>query len=95
MFILICFGMTQIIVSGSIFDEIRPTEGLLGKLFHCSMCMGFHVGWIVYILSFLTEAFNLGNFNLIMMFFYACLSSATSYLMCILVDDDGFRISKK
>ena len=89
-FLLTCCGMTQIIVFGKIFDSIRPE----GNLFHCPMCMGFHVGWVVYLLSFFTVAMNLGEFSLIMLFFYSCISSAVSYVYCNMFDDNGLRIGK-
>jgi hypothetical protein len=89
-FILICYGMTQIIVYGSIFDEYRPSN----KFFHCSMCIGFHVGWVVYLLSFLTDFIFLGNFNLIALFFLSCISSGTSYVLCNIFTDEGISIKK-
>ena len=41
-FILAAYGLTQILVYGSIFDLIRPTTGKLGELFQCSM----HFYWV-------------------------------------------------
>ena len=95
-FILICYGLTQILCYGKIFDGIRPKPESfagLGTLFHCSMCMGFHVGVFIYLLSLFSELFTL-SFNPIDMFFMACLSSGTSYILDKLIDDNGVRISK-
>ena len=47
-FILAAYGLTQILVYGSIFNGWRPTKGKLGELFKCSMCVGF---WTSYILN--------------------------------------------
>lgn len=93
-FILICYGLTQIICYGKIFDGLRPSRESfygLGLLFHCSMCMGFHVGYTVYLLSYFGELFTF-KFGFIDMFFMACLSSGTSYILDKLVDDEGLRL---
>jgi len=95
-FILICYGLTQILCYGKIFDGIRPTKEFffgLGLLFHCSMCMGFHVGAFVYLFSTFSKLFII-NFSIVDMFFMACLSSGTSYLLDKLVDDEGLRVKK-
>jgi len=93
-FILICYGLTQIICYGKIFDRFRPDKDWLyglGLLFHCSMCMGFHVGWFTYLLSCFSKLFTF-EFCFIDMFFMACLSSGTSYMLDKLIDDEGLRI---
>ena len=93
-FILICYGLTQIICYGKIFDDIRPKPESfagLGILFHCSMCMGFHVGGFVYLLSCFSKLF-IFEFNTIDMFFMACLSSGTSYILDKIIDDEGLRL---
>jgi hypothetical protein len=53
--------------------------------------MGFHVGGFVYLLSFFSKLF-IFEFSLIDMFFMACLSSGTSYILDKLIDDEGVRI---
>jgi len=50
LFILIAYGLTQILVYSDmpILKKLRPTKESYkgyGKVFHCPMCMGFHVGW--------------------------------------------------
>ena len=93
-FILICYGLTQILCYGKIFDEIRPPKEWMsgmGVLFHCSMCMGFHVGWFIYLLSCISKLFII-EFSLIYMFLMACLSSGTSYILDKIIDDEGLRL---
>lgn len=93
-FILVCYGMTQIILYGSIFDKIRPSPEFLygfGKLFYCSLCMGFHVGWAVF-LMFWYSGFQLWSNVYLGCFLYGCLSSGTTYIMSMLVDDYGLQI---
>jgi hypothetical protein len=89
-FILAAYGMTQLLVYGSIFDEIRPVEGTLGKLFSCPMCMGFHVGWILMLLSPYTELFNF-DVTPINYLILGCLSSGTSYVLNMVFSDEGIK----
>jgi len=92
-FILCAYGLTQIIVYGKIFENIRPTEGRLGQLFKCPMCMGFHVGWFLMLLSPFTElfSFEVSVFNF---FLLGWLSSGTSYILNMVFGDHGIQISK-
>ena len=50
-FILACWGMTHILVVGSIFDPIRDyiiiRSKYLGKLIACHQCTGFWVGFFL------------------------------------------------
>ena len=96
-FILASYGMTFIIVYGKIFEDIRPKKDCTKKwnaLWHCPLCVGFHVGWILMILSPFTELFSfdisLGNG-----FVLSCISAGTSYLISVLVDDFGLRLSSR
>jgi len=90
-FILACFGLTQILVYGSILEPLRPKKGLLGELFKCPMCVGFHVGYIIAILMCGSNLYNI-NFNFIDLFLLSCLSSGTSYVLCSLFTDFGINI---
>ena len=90
-FIFVAYGLTQILVYGSIFDSIRPTKGKLGELFQCSMCLGFWVGIIVYGLSFYTELFTF-ELNGANPFLLGCLSSGTSYILSQVFGDEGIKI---
>jgi len=81
-FILSAYGLTQILVYGTIFVKIRPRW----EIFHCTMCMGFWVGGILAILDPYVNIYNLVSpmdgfdFDTIML---ACLSSGTSYILDI------------
>ena len=92
-FVLCCYGMTQILVYGTIFKPLRPARsawGGLGDLFHCPMCMGFWVGLFVVFLNPFTELFTF-DVSLINAFLLGCLSSGTSYALCMLISDGGFQ----
>ena len=92
-FILIASGMTQIIISGSIFRKIRPSKEWLrgfGELFHCPICMGFWVGVFLWSINGFTELFNF-EYNLINPLLLGSLSSGTSYLLYTIMGDYGIR----
>ena len=96
-FILCAYGMTQIIVYGSIFDNIRPDKHSFrgyGELFHCPMCMGFHVGWLLMLLSPFTELFSF-DVTVFNFFLLGGLSSGTSYILTMLFGDDGVKHEHK
>ena len=96
-FILAAYGMTQIIIFGSIFNKIRPSKerfGGLGKLFHCPMCMGFWVGVFLFGINDQTELFSF-EYNVVNALILGCLSSGTSYLLSVLVNDFGFKVTHK
>jgi len=88
--------MTFIIVYGSIFDKIRPAKhkGFFGKLLNCPLCTGFHSGWFIYILFWISDV-KLWNHFEIGLFLFGCLSAGTSYILSSLVSDDGFSVSIK
>jgi integral membrane sensor domain MASE1 len=92
-FILAAYGLTQILVYGSIFKGWRPTEGKLGELFRCPMCMGFWVGVLLMFLSPFTELFSfdvsVDNFLIL-----GCISSGTSYILNMTFGDEGIKLSK-
>lgn len=92
-FILCCYGLTQILCYGKIFNSIRPKDGKLGELFSCSMCTGFWVGLILWLLNPLTQLFIFDD-NLFTGFLLGCLSSGTSYLLDKIVSDEGIKITK-
>jgi hypothetical protein len=93
-FVLACWGLSQAILYGSIFDKIRPSREWLygfGKLFHCPMCVGFHIGWFLFVINGFTELFN---FEYTVANFFICgwVSSATTYSLVNLFGDSGFNI---
>ena len=91
-FVLACYGLTLILLYGSIFDSIRPTRGKLGELFKCPLCTGFWAGIIVLLISqdsqLITYELSLANCLL-----FGWLSSGTSYFLDMLIDDFGIKIS--
>ena len=93
-FALSAYGMTQILVYGSIFNRIRPTKGKLGELFHCPMCLGFWVGLFLWAVNNQTELFNY-DYNPLTGLFLGSLSSGTSYAMNMLFGDCGLKIEHK
>ena len=91
-FILTSAGLTQILVYGKIFDKIRPTEGWFGELLSCPMCTGFWSGLFLWGTNSYTGLFNY-DFSLFTGLYLGCLSSGTSYVISMLFDDNGFKIS--
>ena len=96
-FILCAYGLTQILVYSDmpVIKQIRPPKESLwgyGKVFHCPMCMGFHVGWALMLLSPFTElfSFDVSVFNF---FLLGWLSSGTSYILNMVFGDHGIQIS--
>ena len=87
-FILVCYGLTQILCFSIIFDKFRPSH----HFFHCPMCVGFWVGLIVWVLSGLTGLF-IFDYSIITGFFLACLSSGTSYILNMMVCDNGLQLA--
>lgn len=90
-FILVAYGLTQILVYGSILKPIRPTKGKLGELFQCPMCMGFWVGFFLCVISPFTPLFTFEP-NFVTPILLGCLSSGTSYILCQVFDDEGIKI---
>ena len=89
-FVFCDYGLTQILVYGKIFDDIRPTKGKLGELFSCPMCMGFHVGWFLMLLSPFTELFSF-DVSIANFFLLGWLSSGTSYIFNMIFGDEGIK----
>ena len=98
-FILCAYGLTQIIVYSDmpIIRRLRPKKESArgyGKVFHCPMCMGFHVGWFLMILSPYTELFNF-EVSVINYFLLGGLSSGTSYILNMIFGDEGIKHEHK
>lgn len=90
-FVLAAYGLTQILVYGSIFDKVRPTEGWFGDLFSCPMCVGFWVGVLLFGINGWTELFTY-EYNLINLLILGWLSSGTSYILNMVFSDKGIQI---
>ena len=98
-FVLCAYGLTQIVVYSDmpLLKKIRPSKescGGYGKVFHCPMCMGFHVGWFLLLLSPFTELFNF-DITIVNFFLLGWLSSGTSYVFNMIFSDDGIQINQK
>jgi hypothetical protein len=92
-FVLCAYGLTQIIVYGTIFDSIRPKQGWLATMLSCSMCTGFWVGFILWGINGFTTLFIFDN-SILTGFLLGCLSSGTSYVMCQVFGDEGIRYER-
>jgi len=89
-FILCSYGLTYIILYGSIFDPVRPATGKLGELFHCSLCTGFWVGVFLWSINCFTELFTY-DYNLVNSLLLGWLSAGTSYFLSTMLDDFGLK----
>lgn len=100
LFILMSYGITNILLYGKIFDDYRNEwkkrlEG--SKLIHllqCNMCLSFHVGWVLYVV-FLYSGIMLFPNIVFGMFLFGCLSSAANHFIFSIYDDNGIKIQKK
>ncbi len=93
-FSLASYGMTQILVFGSIFSKIRPSKESLngfGKLFHCPMCMGFWVGLFLWSINKYTELFTF-DYSAFTALCMGCIGSGVSYMLSMLVNDFGLKV---
>jgi len=93
-FILCAYGMTQIVLYGSIFNKIRPSREWghgFGKLFHCALCMGFHAGGLLIFLSPYTQLWSY-EITLANLFLFSCLSSGSTYILNRVFSDYGVSI---
>ena len=87
-FCLVCFGATNILVYGKIFDKVRPKHYFFG----CSVCIGFWVGVILSLIPNGLFAFELDGTT---QTFCGFLSSGVSYVLCSLFNDDGLKFVRK
>ena len=97
-FTLIASGLTQVVVYSDmpLTKKLRPPKEFLGgygKLFHCPMCVGFHVGWFLMLLSPFTELFSF-DVTVANFFLLGWLSSGTSYVFNMVFGDEGIKISQ-
>jgi len=95
-FVLASWGMTQILVYGTIFenqrDWIMEKSNWLGALIHCPMCTGFWVGAFLFGINDLTELFNF-EYNIANLLILSCIASATSYTLNTVIGDGGIKIN--
>lgn len=93
-FILSCAGLTQILCYASILNWFRPKNGIMGELFRCSMCTGFHVGYIMFMLFWYGRVQLFPDFY-VGAFVYALISSFCSYVLDKMIGDEGIVINLK
>ena len=89
-FVLCAYGMTYILLYGSIFKSVRPKKNMLGELFACPLCMGFWVGVFLWSINCFTELFTY-EYNLINGLLLGSLSAGTSYFLSVILDDFGLK----
>ena len=89
-FILISYGLTQILVYSKIFKSIRPKH----HFFHCPMCIGFWVGAFLFCINGLTELFTF-DYCIVNFFLLGWLSSGTSYVFNMIFGDEGIKHEHK
>ena len=90
-FVLAAYGLTQMLVYGTIFNSVRPTKGKLGELFHCPMCLGFWVGAFLFGINRYSELFTF-EYTVANLFILSSLSSGTSYILNMIFCDNGIQI---
>ena len=90
-FILCAYGMTYILLYGSIFNPIRPKKGKLGELFKCPLCLGFWVGVFLCSINYFTELFTY-EYNFINALLLGSLSAGSSYFLSMILDDFGLKL---
>ena len=96
-FILTAYGLTFILVYGSIFKGLRPekdTKKVWTWLFHCPLCMGFWVSMFLFCINKHTELFTF-EYSLGNAFCLSCLGAGTTYLLSMIIDDFGLRVSSR
>jgi hypothetical protein len=86
-FILSAYGLTQILVYGTIFKPIRPSH----HFFHCPMCIGFWVGIFLWAMNNYTELFSF-DYSVFTALLMGCLSSGTSYILNMVFGDEGINV---
>jgi hypothetical protein len=91
--ILVCYGISNIIVFGSIFEGLREfansySPNFFGKLLSCMMCTPFWVGFALSLGSYLTGFTQFSPFYgggvesvYLSVFLDSCLLSGTTWLM--------------
>ena len=93
-FVLAAYGLTQMLVYGTIFNSIRPTKGKLGELFHCPMCLGFWIGAFLFGINRYTELFTF-EYTAANLLICGCVSSAASYVLSMMFGDSGIQIGRE
>jgi hypothetical protein len=96
-FVLASYGLTFILVYGKIFEDLRPEKDYSKKwntLWHCPLCIGFWVGCLLFVINDGTELFTF-DYTIANFFICGWLSAGTSYLLSMVVKDDGIQLGVK
>lgn len=105
-FILLNYGISNIIVHGSIFNGFRDfwkeiSPNFFGVLFSCMICTPFWTGLLTSILFNLTGVIELspiGQYNLpiiyLTVFLDGCLSSGTTFILHIIEEHFEFNTKR-
>ena len=93
-FILTAYGLTQILVYGKIFEVIRPSKRFCKGFFHCPMCIGFWVGTFLFGINEWTVLFTF-EYSLANLFILSWLASGTSYILTVIIADNGLQLGAK
>ena len=93
-FIFAAYGLTQILVYGKIFESIRPSKEVWKGFFHCPMCVGFWSGAFLFGINGWTELF-IFEYSLANLFILSWLASGTSYILIMMIADDGLQLGAK
>ncbi len=97
-FILCAYGITSIIVYSHIVKKQREflssKSDWLCELLHCPMCVGFWVGIFLCGINKFTELFNF-DYNFINFLLLGSLSAGTSYMLNMIIDDNGLKLGRK
>lgn len=92
-FILTCYGISNIVIFGSIFEQFREfwkivSPNFFGKLFSCMICLPTYVGFIISIGAHVTELHQFSPFaslgldiSLLAIFLDGCLASGSVWLL--------------
>lgn len=80
-------GATIILVYGKIFERVRPKY----YLFHCPMCIGFHVGWIFSLIFFVLYGVLETN-TVLEIIKEGFICSVLSYIVAMTFSDEGINI---
>ena len=88
-FILIAYGLTQILVYSTMLDPVRPKH----HFFHCPMCVGFWAGVFLLSINGFTELFTF-DYSWTTAFVLSCVSSGTAYVLSMVFGDEGINFRK-
>lgn len=93
LFVLVCYGVSNIIIFGSIFNSFRAywnktSPNFFGKLFTCMICLPTYVGFFISIGAHLTGLYQFSpfasiglNIPLIAIFLDGCLASGSVWIL--------------